>query len=248
MSELFELALLAILSAFWPTLVLIDVLAFQTPKPERILIAFLAGGLISTVTIGTLLVLRLQDTSIMTSDRSSTDPALSFAIAAIAFLAAYVLNRLGDKPLPRLRRRERPKKPAKPKGPSFAERAIDRGPSLAFVAGLLLNIIPGVFPIIALKNLAELDYSAGETISILFVFYLIMFAFVEIPIVSFVVAPDWTEKRVGRFNTWLRKNTRRVIVWILVGGGVYLTAPRPAATPLVRPGPEKTCPGDCPLE
>jgi hypothetical protein len=222
-SDLFELALLGVLSAFWPTLILVDVLAFQTPKPERILLAFLAGGLISTVAIGTVLVLQLQKTAAVTSDRSTTDPVLSFVVAAIAFLAAYVLHRLGDKPLPRLRRRRPRKEPAKPKGPSFAERAIDRGPSLAFVAGLILNIAPGVFPFIALKNLAELDYSAAETVGVLVGFYLIVFAFVEIPIVCFSVAPDWTEERVGRFNTWLGKNTRRVIIWALVAGGVYLT-------------------------
>jgi Sap, sulfolipid-1-addressing protein len=222
-SELFELVLLGILSAFWPTLVLVDVLAFQTPKPERILMAFLAGGLISTVTVGTVLVLRLQGTSLMTTSRSTTDPTLNFVVAGIVFLAAYVLNRLGDKPLPRLRREKPEQEPAKPKGPSFAERAIDRGPALAFVAGLLLNILPGVFPIIALKNLTELDYSAAETVGILIVFYVIVFAFVEIPIVSFVVAPDWTQDRVTRFNTWLGENTRRVIVWALVAGGVYLT-------------------------
>jgi Sap, sulfolipid-1-addressing protein len=222
-SELFELVLLGILSAFWPTLVLVDVLAFQTPKPERILIAFLAGGLISTVTIGSLLVLRFQGTQILNGDRSTTDPALNFAVAGIAFLAAYVLDRLGDKPLPRLRRRKPRTEPPKPKGPSFAERAIDSGPSLAFVAGLLLNIVPGVFPFIALKNLAELDYSAAETVSILIVFYLIVFSFIELPIISSVVAPRWTEERVSRFNTWLSNNTRRVIVWALVTGGVYLT-------------------------
>jgi hypothetical protein len=222
-SELFELVLLGILSAFWPTLVLVDVLAFQTPRPERILIAFLAGGLISTVTVGTVLVLRFQGTSLLTTDRSTTDPALNFVIAGIVFLAAYALNRLGDKPMPRLRREKPEKAPPKPKGPSFAERAIDRGPALAFVAGLLLNILPGVFPIIALKNLTELDYSAAETVSILVVFYLIVFAFVEVPIVSFVVAPAWTEDHVTRFNTWLSENTRRVIVWALVAGGVYLT-------------------------
>jgi len=221
--ELFELLLLGILSAFWPTLVLVDVLAFHTPKPERILIAFLVGGLISTVTIGTVLVLGLQGASVLTSDRSTTDPTLNFVVAGIVFLAAYVLNRLGDKPLPRLRRRKPRKEPAKPKGPSFAERAIDRGPSLAFVAGLLLNIVPGVFPIIALKNLAELDYSAAETVTILVVFYLIVFSFVEIPIVSYFVAPHWTEDHVNSFNAWLGQNTRRVIVWALVAGGVYLT-------------------------
>jgi len=222
-SELFELVLLGILSAFWPTLVLVDVLAFQTPKPEPILISFLVGGLISTVTIGSILVLRLQDTNLLTTERSTTDPTLNFVVAGIVFLAAHVLSRLGDRPLPRLRRRKPRNESHQPKGPSFAERAIDRGPALAFVAGLLLNIVPGVFPIIALKNLAELDYSAAETVTVLFVFYLIVFAFVEIPIVSYVVAPHWTESHVSRFNAWLSQNTRRVIVWALVAGGVYLT-------------------------
>jgi thiol:disulfide interchange protein len=175
------------------------------------------------VTIGSLLVLRFQGTAPLTKDSSTTDPALNFAVAGISFLAAYMLDRLGDKPLPRLRRRRPAKQPAKPKGPSFAERSIDRGPSLAFVAGLILNIVPGIFPFIALKNLAELDHSAAETVSILIVFYLIVFAFVEIPTVSFVVAPRWTENHVSRFNTWLSNNTRRVIVWALVAGGVYLT-------------------------
>jgi hypothetical protein len=221
MSDLFELLLLAVLSAFWPTLVLVDVLAFQTPKPERILVAFLAGGLISTIVIGTLLVLRLQDSALLTSDRSTTDPALNFAIGTISLVAAYVLARMGDRPLPLHRKK---KLPAEPKGPGFAERAIDRGPSLAFVAGLLLNVVPGVFPIIALKNLAELDYSAVETVTILVVFYLIVFAFVEVPIVCFLVAPEWTQDRVNGFNAWLAANTRRVIVWALVAGGIYLYA------------------------
>ena len=213
-----ELVWLAILSSFWPTLVVVDALAFQTPKPERILLAFLAGGLISTVSIGTLVVLQLQDTAVVTSSKSTTDPALNITIGALALLAAYVLARVRDLPLRR-------RKPAsKPKRSPFATRAIESGAPLAFVAGVLLNIVPGVFPIIALKNLAELDYSTAETMTVLVGFYLVTFAFVEIPIMSFVVAPEWTRARVDQFNRWLAANQRRVVIWALVIGGVYLIA------------------------
>jgi Sap, sulfolipid-1-addressing protein len=213
-----ELVWLAILSAFWPTLVVVDALAFQTPKPERILLSFLAGGLISTISIGTLVVLQLQDTAVVTSSKSTTDPALNITIGALALLAAYVLARVRDLPLHR-------RKPAgKPKRSPFATRAIESGAPLAFVAGVLLNIVPGVFPIIALKNLAELDYSSAETVAVLVGFYVVTFAFVEIPIMSFVVAHEWTRARVDQFNRWLGANQRRVVIWALVIGGVYLIA------------------------
>ena len=34
---------------------------------------------------------------------------------------------------------------------------LERGAPLAFVAGIVLNVFPGVFPLIALKDIAELD-------------------------------------------------------------------------------------------
>jgi hypothetical protein len=212
-----ELGWLAILSAFWPTLVVVDVLAFHTPKPERVLIAFLVGGLITTITIGTLIVLNLQGASAVTDSRSTTDPALNIAVGTLALVAAYVLDRMPDLHLPRRRT-------ANPKRSPFTQRAIESGAPLAFVAGLLVNIVPGIFPIIALKNLAELDYSTAETIAVLVGFYLVTFAFIEIPIVSYLVAPAWTRRRVGELNDWLRTHQRRVAVWALVVGGVYLVA------------------------
>ena len=66
---------------------------------------------------------------------------------------------------------------------------LDHGAPLAFVAGIVFNIIPGVVPVIALKDIAELDYSFAETLGLLLGFYLIMFAFIEIPLAGYVVAP-----------------------------------------------------------
>jgi Sap, sulfolipid-1-addressing protein len=216
----FEIFVLAVLSAFWPTLLLVDVLAFQAPKPERILLAFLAGGLLTTLTIGSLIVFGLQGTAIFTRSKGTTDPALNFAIGLLALLSAYVLERM----------RRRPPKPkpepetnaGETKHTPFVEQAIARGAPLAFVAGILLNIIPGVFPVIGLKDIAELEASNAESFALILAFYVIMFMFVEIPIVGLVVAPEWTQARVRRFNTWLGENKLRVLIWILVVGGVYL--------------------------
>lgn len=210
---LLELAVLAVLSAFWPTLLLVDILAFQTPKPERVLVAFLAGGLVSTLTIGTLLVVKLQDASFLTRSRTTTDPVVNIVLGCLAFAAAWALARTGG----------RTPKHSEAKHSTRLERAIRRGAPIAFVAGLIVNIVPGVFPLIAIKDIAELDYTAAASFGVLFAFYLVMFAFIEIPIGGYLFAPARTETRVTEFNAWLGANARRLGVWALLLGGTYLT-------------------------
>ena len=70
------------------------------------------------------------------------------------------------------------------------ERMLDHGAPLAFVAGIVFNIVPGVVPLVALKDIADLDYSFAATVGLLLGFYVIMFAFIEIPLAGYVVAPE----------------------------------------------------------
>ena len=74
------------------------------------------------------------------------------------------------------------------------ERMLDHGAPLAFVAGIVFNIVPGVVPLVALKDIAELDYAFVETFALVLGFYLIMFMFIEIPLVGYVVAPERTAR------------------------------------------------------
>ena len=75
---------------------------------------------------------------------------------------------------------------------------------------------------VALKDIAELDYSVGPTIAIVIGFYLIMFLPAEVPLGGFVVAPGPTTAKVGRFNSWLRGHARRLVVSVLTLAGIYL--------------------------
>ena len=60
MSNWLELLLLAIASTFWPTLITFVVLALRMPHPVEILLSFLIGGLLTTVTVGLVFVFALQ--------------------------------------------------------------------------------------------------------------------------------------------------------------------------------------------
>ncbi len=99
---------------------------------------------------------------------------------------------------------------------------LDRGAPLAFVAGIILNIVPGVFPLIALKDIAELDYGIAETVVVLLGFYAIMFAFIEVPLVGYLVAPAWTTKATQRFNLWLDRNSYGLAVGALGIVGIVM--------------------------
>ena len=210
-----EIVLLAFASMFWPTLITIVVLALRVPQPVRILAWFLFGGLLTTITIGLILVFALQDASFVSGSSRPVNPVLNIAAGLVALASALYLSR----------RKHAPTEPAptEAKKSGLTERAVERGGVVAFVAGVLLNIVPGAFPFVALKDIAQLDISdAGKAASVV-VFYVIMFAFAEVPIVAYLFAPERTTVRVNQFNDWLRRNSTRVAVGVLVAVGIYLT-------------------------
>jgi hypothetical protein len=208
----FELLLLAVASAFWPLLLAVDVIALHAPHPARLLACFLAGGLLTCVVIGTLIAQALRQTSLATGPRPTADPVVYLGAGVLALVVALLLGR-------RSRVSGRKKKDT---GPSLYERALQRGAPLAFLVGVVLNVVPGLFPFVALKDVAQLDYGVAATAALLTVFYVVMFAFVEVPLVAFLVAPDRTTAMTADFNRWLSAHGRRIAVVVLWVVGAYL--------------------------
>src|SRR5215471_13233143 len=89
--ELIELALLAVASAFWPILVVVDLVALRTPRPAPLLAWFLAGGLLTTISEGLVIVFVLEGTT-AGSSRPSVSGWGNVIGGSIAVLAAYVLR------------------------------------------------------------------------------------------------------------------------------------------------------------
>jgi hypothetical protein len=210
-----ELVPLAIASAFWPVLLVVVLVALRAPHPARLLASFLAAALLTTVTVGLVVIYALQDTALVTTSRDSFDPAVQIAVGSIAIVVALVLRR---------RTASAPAEQGPAPESTRIERMLDRGAPLAFVAGIVLNVFPGVLPFVALKNIAELDEGVATTIALLLGFYVIMFALIEVPLVGYLFAPAWTEQATRRFNAWLRANGSRLAVGALGIAGVFLVA------------------------
>jgi hypothetical protein len=215
-----ELLLLAIASMFWPTLIVIVVIALRLSHPIKILLGFLVGGLLTTIAIGTAIVFALQGASFLSGSRPTIDPAIDIVMGLLSLLvAAVLLHGAGT--------RRAAKPPAKPEASAAAkkpltQRAVERGAPVAFAFGVVLNIVPGTFPIVALKDIAQLDAGNGVKFATIVLFYVIMFAFVEVPIVAFLFAPQRTTVAVNGFNEWLKRNGRRVAAYVIGVVGLYL--------------------------
>ena len=211
-----ELLLLAVASAFWPILIAVVLVALRSPHPAKLLASFYAGALLTTVTVGLVVVYALQGTALVTSARPTFDPWLDIAIGALALVGAFVLRRRQVMHAPK---REAP---VDETGPSWWEALLERGAPLAFVAAVVLNVFPGFFPLVALKDIAELDYGVAGTAALILGFYLVMFVFIEIPLVGYLVAPAQTRDWATRFNDWLDRNARTVATSALAVAGTYL--------------------------
>jgi hypothetical protein len=207
--ELLELALLAIASAFWPILVVVDLVALRTPRPVPLLAWFLAGGLLTTISEGLVIVFVLEGTTVGSS-RPSVGGWGNVIGGCIALLAAYVLRaraaRSGD---------ERPAAQTAVKKTSRTERMIEDGGLYAFAAGVVLNVFPGVFPLVALRNISSLSYGNSVKILLVIGLYLTTFALIEVPLVGLLVAPARVEPWVRGLNSWLDRNGKRIGIDLL---------------------------------
>jgi Sap-like sulfolipid-1-addressing protein len=208
----FELVLLSLASAVWPLLLVVVLAALHTDEPRRILLAFLITGLTTCTVIGVLVVKAFQHGRGIGDSGSSFSAGVYFGSALGAFLIAAIVRRMP----------KRAPKPKQEKSGGWSGKIEQNGVKAALLCGVLFNLLPGVFPIVALKDIAQLDVTLAEAAVIIFFFYVGMFVLVEVPLFWLYVAPEEARARTERFNAWLGANKMKVAEWVLEIIGVYL--------------------------
>lgn len=174
--------------------------------------------------IGIAVVFALQGASFTSGSKPTADPVVYITAGLLSLLAAFALLRKKARPAENRAPAKAETETAKKTNakPPITQRAVESAP-IAFVAGIVLNIIPGTFPIVAMKDIAQLDASNGAKVAAIVGFYLIMFAFVEVPIIAYLLAPERTTAAMNNFNAWLGRNGRRLAAYVLAGIGLYLS-------------------------
>jgi hypothetical protein len=89
------------------------------------------------------------------------------------------------------------------------------------VIGALLTL-PGASYLAGLHSIHELHYSTAATVLIVVGFNLVMLWLLEVPLVAFLVAPDWTPTAVERSKLWVGRHALMFAVRGLGAVGVLL--------------------------
>ena len=92
----------------------------------------------------------------------------------------------------------------------------------AFGAGVVLNIFPGIFPLIALRTISSLNNGNEAKILLIIGLYVCTFALIEVPLIGLLVAPERVEPWVRDLNSWLDRNGKRIGIDALGAVGLIL--------------------------
>jgi len=223
MGDLSSIFFLSLLAMFTPTLLAAVTVMMLLPNPKRLMLGYLLGAYLTSITAGLLIVFSLHG-SASESTAHTMGPIEDIVVGLIALLVAYVLGSGRDARLQERRRRRKEAKETTEKKESFPERMLGRGsPRITFVVGVLLTF-PGVSYLTALDRMAKLDATSVELVLLVVTFCVIQQLLLEVPLLGYVFAPDWTKDAVARFRAWLGRNGRRLGVRLAAVIGILLVA------------------------
>lgn len=201
-----DVFLLAFLAALYPTLLAATTVMLMLPHPKRLLLGYLLGAAMTSVTLGLVIVFTLRHSGATHTAKATLGPAEDIALGCLALVIAYVLGTERDEPI-RERRRER--KAAKgPQGPPRWQQFLGRGSArVTFAVGACLTL-PGATYITALYRIADEELADPITVAVILAFNLIMLMLLEIPLLAYTFAPEWTPRAIERFRAKLRERGR----------------------------------------
>jgi hypothetical protein len=194
----------AFLAAANPTLLAATTVMLLLDHPKRLLLGYLLGALMTSVTLGLVIVFAL-DGSAKTAQHTLS-PAYDLALGALLIAISYGISRWDLTAFADRRRRRKENKPDK--GPPLWQRKLSQGSAwMTFVVGALLTL-PGASYLIGLHKIADSHPSTAAAVAAVVLFNLIMLTLLEVPLIGFTFAPDWTRDAIDRFKAWFARNAR----------------------------------------
>jgi Sap, sulfolipid-1-addressing protein len=249
-SDLVDIFLLGLVSMFNPSLLAAVTVMLLLPNPKRLMLGYLLGAYTTSITLGLLIVFSLNGSSTESTSKHTISPVEDIVVGVIAVAIAWVLRTGRDQPL---KERRRKKKDAKLKAreeagkptESLPLRLLGKGdPRVTFVVGAVLSF-PGVSYLDALDHIHKLNPGTVPTVLLVVGFCLLQQILLELPLLSYVFAPDGTQDRVNRFKAWIgRKGRTAVVIGATVIGLILIARGRHRAA-LSRPSSSRAAPAPC---
>lgn len=198
-----QVVLLSLTAALNPTLLAASTVMLLLERPARLMLGYLLGAYLTSITLGLVIVYSLKHSGAVSTTQNTVSPGVDLALGGLALAGAFVLGTGRDQRLAEHRRERKADKP--PKGPPKWQRALSKGsPRVTFLIGALLTL-PGASYIAGLGKIEKLGYSTAETVLVVVGFNLVMLALLEVPLLCYAFAPDWTPGAIDRAKVWISR-------------------------------------------
>ncbi len=212
-NQLVDVFLLSLLSMFNPSLLAAVTVMLLLPNPRRLMVGYLLGAYMTSITLGLVIVFTLHGSSTESTSKHTIGPLEDLVVGLLAVAIAFVLETERDQPF---RERRRTKKDAKLKAKqdagkpteSLPLRMLGKGdPKVTFVVGAVLSF-PGVSYLDALDHIHKLDPGTVPTVLLVVGFCLMQLLLLEVPLLGYLFAPERTQDTITRFRAWTGRSGR----------------------------------------
>jgi len=216
----------ALSAALNPTLLTATTVMLLLPKPKRLLLGYWLGAMTTGLTLGIVIVNWLKNSGAIGSSKHTVSPAIDIALGFLALVAAVVVG-TGEWAKRQERRREKLASDLK-KVPKW-QQTLSRGTARStFVIGVLLSF-PGASYLASLTAISKHHLSQLEIVLTVISVNLIMLVLLEVPLIGYAVAPQWTTAAIERAKDWLALNGARLAtigltvigIALIVRGAIY---------------------------
>ncbi|MBV9366217.1 MAG: GAP family protein [Solirubrobacterales bacterium] len=212
--------LLSLTASLNPTLVAVTTVMLLLEKPARLMAGYLLGAYLTSITLGLIIVFSLPNSSATNATENTISPSVDIGIGAICLAISFVLY---TGRVERMRERRADRKAAKGASePPRWQRELNKGsPRVTFVVGALLTL-PGASYLAGLTEIHKLHYATPVTVLLVIGFNIVMMWLLEVPFVSFLVAPESTPRAIARAKRWVSRHAHAFAVRGFATIGVLL--------------------------
>jgi hypothetical protein len=202
--------LLSLTASLNPTLVAATTVMLLLERPARLMAGYLMGAYITSITLGLIIVFSLSNSGATNTTENTISPTVDIGLGAIFLAVSFVLH---TGRVERMRQRRVERKATKgPSEPPRWQRELSKGsPRITFVIGALLTL-PGASYLAGLTQIHKLHYAPTVTVLLVIGFNLVMLWMLEVPFLSFIVAPEWTPHAIARAQLWVSRHAHRFAV------------------------------------
>jgi hypothetical protein len=239
---LMQAAGFAVLAALSPTALLITAIYLGSARPRTTALCYLAGAVLISTVMGIAVLLLLRYGHFQLPGHRTPRYGLRLGLGLLILATIAVVARRKPRLLVLSGQARSPGQPGRPRNPGQLGQPPDPGhpgqpgggkgivsrlvsspaPMTAFVAGVLV-FMPALTFLAAIQVIATARAGVPLSALGLVIVIVINVAFVWLPFLAYLAAPDLTTRKLTAFNAWLRARGRILLMLALLVAGAVLS-------------------------